>query len=454
MAANRSILTGMIWFWYNVLFTIGFTLLLPRFLWRMVKRGGYRRHFLQRLGIYDAATREALGERQRIWIHAVSVGELYIAFRFMEKLRAREPDCAFVLTTTTSTGHTLARKQMKEPDLLLYFPVDSPWIMQHVLTRVQPRLLVLVECELWPNLVRLCRRRGVAVTLINGRISRKSFRGYHTLRLFTRRLLPLFDLLAVQSAEDRERLLALGAPADRVEVMGSAKYEPGTPDADGEASALRALREAGMGEESLVWVGGSTWPGEEAILLDVYNEVKTRFPALGLVLAPRHAERAPEVLETIAAKGRRVLRRSEVRAGMESADALPDAVLLVDTTGELRHFYAHASIIFVGKSLTQHGGQNVIEAAQYKKPVLVGPNMENFEAVMQEFREADAVCQVRDAEELRTALESLLASPELRTQLGSRAGRLIHDKTGALDRTLDRVMPLAIAREIPLRRAS
>ena len=215
----------MIWFFYNCFFPIVFLLLLPRFLLRMWKRGGYRKGFLQRFGRYEAAVQERLRDRPRVWIHAVSVGEVQIALRFMRALRERRNDLAFVLTTTTSTGHAIAAQHLAADDVLLYFPVDLPWVMARVLDRLRPLALVLVEGELWPNLLRLARRRHVPIMLLNGRLSAHSYRNYRKVRLLVKKTLACFDLFCMQGPEDAQRLRELGAEPEKIRVMGSAKYD-------------------------------------------------------------------------------------------------------------------------------------------------------------------------------------------------------------------------------------
>lgn len=428
------------WIVYNILFTVGFVVMLPYFLWRMTRRGGYGRRFMERFGRYRAEVRAALHGTDPVWIHAVSVGEVYVAFQLMESWRGRDPSIRFVLSVNTSTSRRIAERRLRDPDVLIYFPLDFPPIIRSVLRRLHPRALILIECELWPNLIRLAARRRVPMALVNGRISAHSFKGYRRLRFFTRRLLPLVDALCAQDARDAERLIALGAPATKVHVLGSAKYEVVRHEPEGEARAGAALARAGFAPPRLLLLGGSTWPGEEEALMQIYRALKPAFPTLGLVLAPRHAERTPEVLAAIAAQGLRVLRRSalaeEIPAGTPAAAAACD-VFLIDTTGELTHFYPQADLIFIGKSLTQHGGQNIIEPAHFGKPILCGPNMENFPGIVDDFLLAKALVQAPDADALREAVRTLLADPAARADLGARATALIREKAGALQRTLD-----------------
>lgn len=435
----------MVWILYNVLFVGGFTLMLPRFLIRMARRGGYRKHFEQRFARYDAATLALLEKDRRVWLHAVSVGEIFIALKLMESWRARRPELKFVLTTTTSTGHALATRLLAPEDVLLYFPLDLPFIVRRVLDIIRPRALVLVELELWPNLVRLAHQRAIPVALVNGRISDHSYKGYRKLTFFTKRLLPLIDLFCVQTRLDGERLVALGAPKHRVVVMGSAKYDVAEADTGGEALARSLLMQAGITPQHQILLGGSTWPGEEDALLDVYKGLKTRHRNLVLVIAPRHAERSEAVVRAIRDHALTFVRRSTLER--ERPRAVPQ-VFLLDSTGELKHFYACADVIFVGKSLTQHGGQNPIEPALYGKAIVCGPHMENFRGVLDDFRAADAIIQVPDLQNLRRACDELLSNEQRRRTLGKRAAEVVIQKRGVIDATLN-LLDRALELETP-----
>lgn len=431
----------MIWILYNILFGIGFLLMLPKFLLRMARRGGYARDFTQRFARYRPEVVAKLDEGRRIWVHAVSVGEIFVALKLMEQWRERRPDLRFVLTTNTSTGHAIAARQLNPRDVLLYFPLDVPWIMRRALDTIDPLAVVLVELELWPNLVRLAHARGVPVILVNGRVSDHSFRGYQRLHAFTRRLLPLVDVLCVQTRVDGDRLVALGARPERVKVLGTAKYDVATFDPSGEADARELLRRARINDNDLILLGGSTWAGEEHALLDAYKGLKTRYRNLVLVLAPRHVERTPEVLREIKDSHMSVVRRSELKNPDYQVRARPQ-VFLLDTTGELKNFYACADIIFVGKSLTQHGGQNPIEPALYGRPIVVGRNMENFRAVVEDLRQAEALVEVGDLQSLRRSLDDLCSDPARRMALGEAAARLVREKVGTTERTLDLLDPM------------
>jgi 3-deoxy-D-manno-octulosonic-acid transferase len=424
----------MIWILYNLFFPIGFLLLLPKFISRMARRGGYRRHFEQRLGIYGRGTAAKLAEGRRTWIHAVSVGELFVALRFIEEYRKEHPDALFVLSTNTSTGHALAEQKMDRRDVLIYFPVDLPPVMRRVFSQINPIKLILVECEFWPNMVRQAHRRGIPVALINGRISDSSFKGYMLLRPFTCRLLEMINPVCMQGRQDAERILALGARPETVRTLGTAKYDLPPPAADADSKARAVLKKISVPENVLILLGGSTWPGEEEALCKIYKNLRPQHPELFLVLVPRHAERRDEVVKKIQAQGLSFVLRGRMNGGNQRPD-----VLVVDTTGELMNFYAAADLVFVGKSLCEHGGQNPIEPALFGKAVITGPNMENFPSVMDDFLAAKALRQVADFQGLEETIAELLAGSAVRAQLGVAARGVIESHRGVIEKMVKEV---------------
>jgi len=426
----------MFWFVYNVLFVLGYGITFPYYLMRMLRRGGYREGFLERFGVYPAELAARIRAAPRVWVHAVSVGEVLVALRFIEEARRRGRTQAFVLSTTTSTGHALAARSLHRDDVLVYFPVDFGPVLRRVLRLARPRALVLTETELWPGAIHHCRRRGIPVVLLNGRLSGHSFKGYRRFRWFFRRVLRDIDLLCMQGQADAQRVLDLGADPARVQAVGSVKYDVAQADPESARKAWDVLRAAGFAENDPVLVGGSTWEGEEAALLDAFGTLRARYPGLRLVLAPRHVERTPQVVPELEKRRLRFVRRSALREGPASAAGSQD-VLLVDTTGELRHFYARATVIFVGKSLTQTGGQNPIEPAVYGRPIVVGPHMENFTEIVPQFLAADALVQVRDAAGLVAELERFLADPARREAVGRRAAAVVERQRGAFRKTLE-----------------
>ncbi len=432
----------MRWWLYNLLFLVGYAAMAPHFCLRMRRRGGYRARFHDRFGRYDAATRARLegaaGAERPTWIHAVSVGEVYVAGQFMRALRQREPGIRFVLSTTSSTGWREAGKQLAADDVLIYNPLDFPWCVRRALDAVRPRRLVLAESEIWPNLLRTCAARGIPAYLVNARVSDRSAPGYRWLRLWFGPVLRGMRLILAQSERDRARLLAAGADPARTRVTGSIKFDVAARNAAQEAAAAAVLAQAGMGPGRVMLLGGSTWPGEEALLLGIYARLRQTRPDLRLVLVPRHFERGAEVEAEIARAGFACLRRSRladaVAAPAATGDAAGDAVLLVDTTGELMGFYAHASCVFVGKSLCAHGAQNMIEPCLCGAATVVGPHTENFRPVMADLLEAGAILQVADAAALEQALARLADDAAERRALGRRAADAVVRRRGVAGR--------------------
>jgi 3-deoxy-D-manno-octulosonic-acid transferase len=432
----------MKWAIYNAVFSIGYVLAWPWYLARMWRRGGYRENFLHRFARYAPDTLARMRARPRVWVHGVSVGEMFVVLRLIEELRRTRPDIAFLVSTTTSTGYRIAMERIHADDVLIYYPMDFPWTIRRALDHIRPQALLIAETELWPNMIRTARGRGIPVALFNGRVSDASYRGYRRVRFYFRDVLRAMNLLVVQSDRDRDRLVDLGAQPDRIRVAGSAKYDDGLTAGVDRAAVEARLREVGIDPAAPLLLGGSTWDGEERILLGVSQRIRAVVPNLKLILVPRHAERSGAVEADIRAAGLAYWKRSDSKKGVHPAAGFSADVLLVDTTGELKALYPVATVIFVGKSLTQHGGQNLIEPAMFGKPVIVGPNMENFHAVMQDFLREKAVIQVRDAAELETVTRNLLCDAATRDALGRRAASVVESQRGAVQRTVAWLLPL------------
>jgi 3-deoxy-D-manno-octulosonic-acid transferase len=422
----------MLWIVYNLLFPIVFLFMLPKFLSRMLKRGGYFQHFEQRIGHFGHNTKAQLREHKRVWVHAVSVGEIYVALRFMKAYREVHPETFFALSTTTSTGNAIARKGIDARDVLFYFPVDLPVIIKKVLRIINPVRLVLVEGEFWPNLIRLADDQDIPISLINGRMSERSYKGYRKLKSLTADVLRRINPICVQSELDAQRMVGIGAPSENVHIMGTVKFDVAERDPEGEQIAQDIMRKIHVPEDAVVLLGGSTWSGEEAILCELYKKFKAANQKLFLVIVPRHVERAGEVIQCLEDCGLSYARRSRLEDF--KGEGAPD-VLFVDTTGELRNFYSVADIIFVGKSLTERGGQNPIEPAMYGKAVVVGPNMDNFPGVMAEFLEKKAIYQVDDLDTLHSTVDLLFDKP-VRESLGRRAANVVEENRGVIERTV------------------
>ena len=437
----------MRWILYNALFAIAYCAMLPKFLLRMKKRGGYRAHFSERFGKYDPETARRLAEKPRVWVHAVSVGEANLAGVVIRELRRRDPSLSFVLSTTSSTGRAVCEKIVGPDDVALYLPVDFPRCVRRALRAIPARAMVLTESEFWPNLLRGLRRRNVPLLLLNGRVSDRSAPGYRRLRFFFGPIFHCFDTLLVQSDLDRDRLVAAGAPAARIAVTGSVKFDVPPPSEEriARAKATLAVADVRPGRDTVL-LGGSTWPGEELALARAWAAARAAHPGVRLVLVPRHFERAAEVERELSDAGFRVVRRSAFPADGAAEGAAvrdPEAILLVDTTGELFALYSQADLVFVGKTLAPNeGGQNMIEPASFGTAVLCGPHTENFKPVMETFRAAGAIREVADADALSAAVADLLDHPDRRAELGARADRAVNASRGALARSADAIQRL------------
>ncbi|MBA2432730.1 MAG: 3-deoxy-D-manno-octulosonic acid transferase [Chthoniobacterales bacterium] len=419
---------------YNLLFPFALLLFLPAYLLKMRRRGNYRRNFGQRFGIYSAEVRARLAQQNPIWIHAVSVGEVAIALKLAAKLRELQPAFECVLTTTTTTGFAFAEKEAQPWMLVMYNPLDFWPVVQRAFGAIRPRQIILVEAEVWPNLAATTRARGIPIALVNARLSPRSERRF---RRFRRIVAPTFrclDLVCVQELEDVARWAALGIPRERIHPVGSIKYDP-TEAQNASSAPAAALQKFGIDPaEQLILFGGSTHPGEEEILAQVFLRLRTEFPSLKLIIAPRHVERTRDIRTQLAQLHLQVL----LRSGTPS----PFDCLLLDTTGELRNWYSVATVVFIGKSLTTNGGQNPVEPILAGKPVVFGPHMENFARLAQSLVAHDAALQVPDAEALARHCGDLLRDAAARQRLVANAERVLACHRGATDRTAELLMSL------------
>ncbi|WP_031386483.1 3-deoxy-D-manno-octulosonic acid transferase [Desulfonatronum thiodismutans] len=430
---------------YRLLFPVALLAALPFYLPRMLRRGGYARHFGQRLGLVpNLPARPA--EARRVWIHAVSVGELQALGPLLELLRQEHPSTQIVMTTTTSTGYALAEsKYGQQLAHLGYFPVDFWPISRRVWNRLQPDLCLLMEGEIWPEHLHQARLRGVPTVLINARVSERSFRRWQTLPRPLREPFAMLSLVVAASEEDGRRFACLGIATDRIVTSGNLKLDI-APDPILDSMELERLRadlglkawgERTDGEDAprpLVLAGASTWPGEEKMLLRVARKLSDHGLPCKLLLIPRHAERRGEL--------RDLLTREAVDAHFRSTGPAerPVAVAVADTTGEMVRLLQAADVVFVGKSMDPHkGGQNPIEAAALGKPVLFGPNMQNFRAVVDSLLAAKAGQVVRDETELFDAAKALLRDQAERRAMGQAARSWHQAGKGAARRTVDAI---------------
>lgn len=430
-AARRSLLV------YNLLFPLILLALLPGLLARMLRRGGFRENFGQRLGHYSPATRTRFASGRWWWIHSISVGETLVALKLAQELHRRDPDLHIALTVTTSTGFALARNAHADWLEILYNPIDARTIVASALDLIQPERLVLVEGEAWPNLLATCRTRQIPVTLANARLSPRSERRFLKARYWIAPIFDLIDQICVPEATDILRWQRLGIRAHRLHVTGSIKFDSASDAPLARTTEFRTLLESIRVDSTRpILLAGSTWAPEEKILTTAFVALRHEFPDLFVIIVPRHIERTAEILSNLAEFDLRIRRRSSLPATEPS----PADVLIVDTTGELREWYALASVVFIGKSLpgvTEVGGQNPAEAAALGKPILFGPHMENFAAVVELLQNHRAAITVSDPATLVTTIGALLRDPTECNNLGEYGRLAITGHRGATARTVE-----------------
>ena len=405
-------------FIYSIIYTIViFVLFIPQYMKRPE-------------GLRGKWVREKLGAlpdlASSIWVHAVSVGEVNAAIQLLKRLRKKYPAMPIVLSTITDTGQKVALAKVPEGVRVVYLPFDCKWVLERAFRRVRPKILIIMETELWPNILRLSYKRNVPVIILNGRISAKSSLGYKKISFFMKRVFSFVAVFSMQSGLDAERLKAIGADEKKVQVSGNFKF-------DMEMSGERPAWTAAV--KGPVIVAGSTHRGEEELVLSAYLENLGKFPDLKLILAPRHPERFREVADLLRGKKITFVMRSELGEGDAVGGALGEKVLLLDSVGELSSVYAIADIVVIGKSFTGIGGQNPLEPAYWGKPILCGPHMENF-PFMQEFYDDGAAFEVEPAL-LAEKLGQLLADPDSAERAGEKAKELYASKAGAVGKAME-----------------
>lgn len=409
---------------YSMLLALGLGLWVPILALRTLARGRYQTRLTERLGLLA----DGLPPEPRCWIHAVSVGESLTAVPLVEAMRLRWPELGMLFTTVTPTGAQVVAERLGSRVVHRFFPLDLPGFVGRALERARPRFFIAMETEIWPNFLAAIHRRGIPSMIANGRISDRSFRRYRLVRPFMRQVLEQVTVFAMQSEEHARRIMALGAPAERVFVTGSLKADLGPPGGT-EGSAWRQVLALEPGAP--VWIAGSTHRGEDALVLDVHRRLAGRIEGLTLILAPRHPERVEEVERLARDRGLQAVRRSALASPRPKG-----SIVLVDTVGELAAMYAVADVVFVGGSLVPVGGHNMLEPALRRKPVLFGPHVANFrESAEMLLAEGGASC-VSDETELEHMLERLLESPALRQEMGRAGFDAVRKGQGAMERTL------------------
>jgi len=428
---------------YSLLLLFGLLVLLPHFLFQALAHGKYLDGLWQRLGSVSPITGKPV-----IWLHCVSVGETQAARPLARRLNQQFPHHALVVSTITLTGQKLARNVFEnQAERVFYFPFDWRWSVRRALKRMNPAAVLIMETELWPNFLRECKSRGIPVALVNGRISKQSFRRYSLVKFFLKKVLASLSMAVMQSETDAQRLQSLGMPGEKLFTAGNLKFDA-DPGIDLAEKAAKMRERFGLQSGAPLILAASTHAPEEEIILDSLKQLRAKQP-VRLMIAPRHPERFNEVASLIQNSGLSWTRQTKV----PEANDTDATVILLDTIGELPATYSLATVVFVGGSIVDRGGHNVLEPAAVGSAVVTGAHTHNFHAIVNLMEDAGAIVQLPPAQgadathEFTRVVEKLLADPEERAELGRRAKQLVMDNQGAAERTMKLIAPLFSAKQ-------
>ena len=422
-------------FWlYNVLWLLAFPGVLSYLALRSLLSGKYRRNLGPRLGL-GLRDRVKTINRGVIWVHALSVGEVLSAVSLLYSLRDQFPEYELFFTTTSETGQQVARQRLAGLNCRFYYlPLDLWWIVRRTIKTIGASLFVLVETDLWPNLLWCLAREGTPVVLLNGKVSDRSFPRYRLGHRFISKVFNNINVLCMQSEEDGRRMRMLGVEASKLNVTGNIKFDqPSSKPVGSERDQL--VKELGWVPPSATWVAGSTHPGEEGIILEVYTRLKEEFPNLGLILAPRSQQRFSEVFTMVKQRGWQTARRSQLLG--ENSRGVQLDVLVLDTIGELARIYSLGNFAFIGGSLVDSGGHNPLEAAQRGLPVVFGPHMKNFKEIGTILIESGGGFQISTEDELFEQIKGWLVAPAKCKEQGKRAQGALEAHRGAVARSIE-----------------
>ncbi len=408
---------------YTILFYLLVPFILLRLQWRGLRAPGYRQRWSERFGLFPP-----FDVKETIWIHAVSVGEVMATERLVKRLLEAHPELPVVMTTTTPTGSERVSTLFGDKVLHVYAPYDLPFALRNFIRRTKPRLLVMMETEIWPNMLAVCGQKGIPTILANARLSEKSAYNYAKWPGFARMILGMIGQVAAQGKSDAERFIALGMPRDRISITGSVKFDSRPPASLLERSEVLRREWA----DRPVWVAASTQEGEDEQILDAHKIIQEAVPNALLVLVPRHPERFDKVFALCRREKFNCVRRSSGKPCGGDAE-----VFLGDTMGELALFLAAADAAFVGGSLIKRGGQNVLEPASLGKPVAFGPHMYNFAAISELLLEKEAAQVVLGARDLAEVIRLWLVDASERARVGENGRRAVQENQGAVDRLFD-----------------
>jgi len=423
----------MFGFLLNLLYLCLLMLISPIIIWKQLRHGKYRDGWSHKLRGLLPEMRT--GTAPRVWFHAVSVGEVLQLQQVLDEFRSATPNAEILITTTTETGHQVAMERFPFATVA-YYPLDFTWSVRSALDRIQPDLIVLVELELWPNFIRIAHQRGIPLTLINGRLSEKSYHNYQRAAGLIGSLLKRFQLIAVQNEEYANRFRSLGAKQETVEITGSIKFDGVSTNRD-HPLTLELRNHFGLNypenENAVIWMAGSTQEPEEVIVHELYEQLRDDFPNLRLIIVPRHPERANEIEKEISNQGSSVLRRTQPD---ENTSLSSTTIGMLDTVGELGACWGLADIAFVGGSFGDRGGQNMLEPAAFGIPVCYGPNTKNFRDIVEQLEAHSGSQRVTSNEEFEAFLRKMLTDHSAAQAMGNNARQFVLSQQGATANTV------------------
>jgi 3-deoxy-D-manno-octulosonic-acid transferase len=419
---------------YNIIIFAAAIFIAPYFFLKIIFTGKYRKSFIQKLGGRQAKILANLKDGPRVWIHAVSVGEVTAAAPIVASLKKKRPEVEIIFSTSTETGQEMAKKFIKDAAALIYFPLDIPAVVSKVIKMAKPDVFVLVETEIWPNFLNVCKKGRMKTLMVNGRISPRSYRRYRMTNLLWKQVLNKLDFAGMISMVDAQRLKEIGMDSDKIKVLGNAKY-------DGLASMISPLlqkeiiRRFNARENERFFVAGSTHPGEDEIVINVYKKLAEHYPDFQLIIVPRHIERTNDIIDLLIQAGLKdVLKLSDINNGRQRND---ERIIIVDVIGELFKVYSLASIVYCGGSLVPKGGQNILEAAAWGKIIFYGPSMEDFSQEKILLEEAGCGITIRNEEELLRGIIQMLSNPDELIRRGENGKSVVLANIGASARYAD-----------------
>ena len=421
---------------YTTLVTLFLVLSSPYFFLRSLLREGYRKMLAQRMGCLPS-----LALKNPVWVHAASAGEVLCTIPLLRRIKRDFPKCEMIITTMTRTGNDLAKKQVPEADAVLFFPFDHPFILRKVFREIRPRLLLLAETELWPNLLLSCKKNEIPVVLFNGRISDRSFPRYRSLRFFFERYIKCISLFLMQTEKDRLRVGEIGALPERIRVTGNIKFDQIFPSFDPKQVDEMAHSLGLRGDETIL-IAGSTHSGEDEILFSLFRDLEPAYSRLVMILAPRHLDRLDDVEKLLQRERIPWTRRSSLPAPLPSPDSAGESrVILLDTMGELMKLYRLGTVVFIGGSLVPVGGHNPLEPLFFKKCVLFGPHMFNFLEISRLLTDRGGAVQVQGSKDLVHQVRRLLDDEGTRKTIGEKGHQILQENQGATERIFDEIKP-------------